>query len=49
MLRYNINFIILQAVREAGVTNSNRNFLTIVFLKNPIYNLIAHNVSISSK
>ena len=40
MLRYNINFITLQAVWEAGVTTSNTNFLTIVVLKNPIYNLI---------
>ena len=33
MLRYNINFITLQAVSSVGVTNSYTNFLTIVVLK----------------
>ena len=40
MLRYNINFITLQAVSAAEVTNSYTNFLKIVVLKIYIYNFI---------
>ena len=41
MLRYNINFITLQAVSSVGVTNSYTNFLTIVVLKVYIYHVIS--------
>lgn len=40
MLRYNTNFTTLKVVSAAGVTNSYRNFLTIVFLKIHINNFI---------
>ena len=39
MLRYNINFITMQAVSSVGVTNSYTNFLTIVVLKIHIYHI----------
>ena len=45
MLRYNINFITLQVVSAAGVTNSYINFLTIVVLKIYIYHVIIYKGS----
>ena len=40
MLRYNIDFSTLQVVSAAGVTNSYKNFLTIVVLKIHTYHVI---------
>ena len=45
MLLYNINFITLQVVSAAGVTNSYINFLTKVVLKIHIYYVIIYKCS----